>query len=143
VVTGRTANTRAAPTAKHRLPIGYPEILHGADGDSCRCGGQERPGIGTSPGAGAADQITPEPPEERQPAARGTIPVRLAAGRDRGQVEPAAGAHERAAETGRKARDHGQGGWYRGAAAGVPRPSANAVRGDPGPRADPREAALP
>src|ERR1700691_6114157 len=74
--------------------IGYPMILHGADGDSCRCGGQERPGIGASRGQRAADQITPEPPEERRPrAGNGTGGGDPPPGP--GQVEPAAEAQLR------------------------------------------------
>jgi len=41
----RAAGLRTANGYGQRPGIGYPGILHGADGDSCRCGGQERPGM--------------------------------------------------------------------------------------------------
>src|SRR5215469_7269709 len=62
---------------------------------------EERPGDGASPGACATDQITPERPEERRPAAR-----------QDGSVEPAKIKFERSERTVVSA--FGQGGWYRG-----------------------------
>ena len=47
------------------------------------------------------------------------------------QVEPAAERNREGRATGPAGHDHGQGGWYRGAAAGAPRPSGEAARAGP------------
>src|SRR5437870_1886119 len=62
---------------------------------------EERPGDGTSPGVCATDQITPERPEERRPAAR-----------QDGSVELAKIKFERSERT--VVTAFGQGGWYCG-----------------------------
>jgi hypothetical protein len=50
------------PGAAHRISCQSAKALMGT---AAAGSGQERPGDGVSPGARPADQITPEPPEER------------------------------------------------------------------------------
>src|SRR5580698_4274078 len=89
--------------------IGYPGLLHGADGDSCRCGGQERPGMVRARGYA---QRTRSPRSRRKNGAsphpsgwgRGTPAgsgIRRPAGR--GLVEPAAEPNREGRETGLQA----------------------------------------
>ena len=55
---------------RDRLQRGASDIVSVAKalmGTAAAGSGQERPGDGVSPGACPADQITPEPPEERLP----------------------------------------------------------------------------
>ena len=93
----------------NRAGIGYPCILHGIDGDSCRCGGQERPGMVRARGYA---QRTRSPRSRRKNGAslhppdwgRGTPTgsgIRRPAGR--GLVEPAAEPNREGRETGLQA----------------------------------------
>src|SRR5580692_4765208 len=93
----------------NRAGIGYPCILHGIDGDSCRCGGQERPGMVRARGYA---QRTRSPRSRRKNGAsphpsgwgRGTPAgsgIRRPAGR--GLVEPAAEPNREGRETGLQA----------------------------------------
>jgi hypothetical protein len=50
------------PSPAHRISCQSAKALMGT---AAAGRGQERPGNGVSPGASPADQITPEPPEER------------------------------------------------------------------------------
>jgi hypothetical protein len=50
------------PGAAHRISWQSAKALMGT---AAAGSGQERPGVGVSPEARPADQITPEPPEER------------------------------------------------------------------------------
>src|SRR5215469_5256300 len=83
--------------------------------------GQERPGDGASPGAGPAT----DHPGAAGRTARIVVPRR---GSRAGPVEPAADATKWArARFAERRPARGQEGWYRGAAAGAPRPFAPAT----------------
>ena len=134
----RSLGGRAAASHAGAAGIGYPGTLHGTDGDSCRvaAGVRSEPGTVRARGRRAADQITPEPPEERHPACpnpgwRADRPVCATWQVTLSRTGSRTNREGRTTGPGRPGR--GQGGWYRGAAAGVPRPSGEAVLDGPDP----------